>query len=249
MVILFTLASVLSTAIGGVVALRNRDQLHLILGFTGGVLLGLVLFDLVPELFRLTERQVGGVPLPMLTAAAGFLALHLGERGLAIHAAHEGEYEPHSHHGHDPHGHDPTVGLASAGALVTHSFLDGVGIGLGFQAGTGIGLTVAVAVVAHDFADGLNTVGIMLSHGNEHRRARVMLTLDALAPLAGAASTLVLHVPDIVLSAYLGFFAGFLLYLATSDILPEAHAHHPSRLTLTSTVAGLALMWAVVGLA
>jgi ZIP family zinc transporter len=238
-VILFTLASVLSTAVGGVVALRNSDRLHLILGFTAGVLLGLVLFDLVPELFRLTDREVGGVPLPMLTAAAGFLALHLVERGLAIHAAHEGEYEPHHH------GHDASVGLASAGALVTHSFLDGVGIGLGFQAGTAIGLTVAVAVVAHDFADGLNTVSLMLTHGNTRRRAALMLGLDAVAPLVGAAATLLFTVPDRGLLVYLGVFAGFLLYIGASDILPEAHAEHASLTTLALTIAGVGLMYAV----
>jgi zinc transporter ZupT len=48
---------------------------------------------------------------------------------------------------------------------------------------------------------------------------------------------------------YLGYFAGFLLYLATADILPEAHARHPSRLTLACTVAGAGFMWLVVGLA
>ena len=50
------------------------------------------------------------------------------------------------------------------------------------------------------------------------------------------------------MTAYLGFFAGFLLYLATSDILPEAHARHPSRLTLMCTVVGIGLMWLVVAL-
>jgi zinc transporter ZupT len=49
-----------------------------------------------------------------------------------------------------------------------------------------------------------------------------------------------------VLALYLGGFAGFLLYLATADILPEAHARHPSRLTLLSTLGGVGLMWVVV---
>jgi len=42
---------------------------------------------------------------------------------------------------------------------------------------------------------------------------------------------------------YLGAFAGFLLYIGASDILPEAHANHPSRLTLVTTIFGAALMW------
>jgi len=50
-------------------------------------------------------------------------------------------------------------------------------------------------------------------------------------------------------AAYLGFFAGILLYLATSDILPEAHASHPTRLTLACTIAGAGFMWLVIGLA
>jgi ZIP family zinc transporter len=39
------------------------------------------------------------------------------------------------------------------------------------------------------------------------------------------------------------------MYLATSDILPEAHSPHPSRSTLLCTIAGAAFMWLVIGLA
>ena len=54
--------------------------------------------------------------------------------------------------------------------------------------------------------------------------------LDALAPVVGAASTLLFTVPPDVLVLYLGFFAGFLLYIGVSDILPEAHSGaHPAR--------------------
>ena len=49
-------------------------------------------------------------------------------------------------------------------------------------------------------------------------------------------------IPRHILGLYLGFFAGILLYLATSDILPEAHASHPSRLTLACTIAGAGFM-------
>jgi len=238
-VILFAIATVLSTALGGVAALRSRDRLHLILGFAGGVMLGLVAFDLLPELFRLSGTQFLGVPAPMVAFAAGFLLLHVVERAVALHGGHESEYETHHHH-------SPGVGLASAVALAAHSFLDGVGIGLGFQVDNTVGLAIAIAVVTHDFADGLNTVTVMRTHGNDRRRTIGMLSADALAPAVGATSTLFFSVSDTVLALYLGAFAGFLLYLATADILPEAHARHPSRLTLVTTVAGVVLMWAVV---
>jgi zinc and cadmium transporter len=239
MPVLVACAAVLFTALGGFVALRANDRLHLILGFAAGVMLGLVAFDLIPELFELSDAQVAGVPAVMVAFAAGFLLLHFVERSVAMHGAHEGEYEPHHHH-------NPSVGLASAGALVAHSFLDGVGIGLAFQIDNQVGIAVAVAVIAHDFADGLNTVTIMRTHGNGRRRTLTMLAADAVAPVVGAFSTLFFSVSDELLALYLGAFAGFLLYLATADILPEAHARHPSRLTLVSTLAGLGLMWFVV---
>ena len=239
MAVMLALTTVLSTALGGLVALRSRDRLHLVLGFAAGVMLGLVAFDLLPELFELTDARVAGVPAVMVAFAAGFLVLHFVERSVAMHGAHEGEYGTHHHH-------NPDVGLASALALAVHSFLDGVGIGLAFQVDEGVGLAVALAVIAHDFADGLNTVTIMRTHGNSRRRTLGMLGIDAIAPVAGALTTLFFSVGDTVLAIYLGAFAGFLLYLATADILPEAHSRHPSRLTLVSTLGGVGLMWLVV---
>ena len=178
MPVLFALAAVLSTGLGGVVALRSRDRLHLVLGFAAGVMLGLVAFDLLPELFDLSDAVFLGVPTVMVAFAAGFLVLHFVERSVAMHGAHEGEYEPHHHH-------NPDVGVASAVALAAHSFLDGVGIGLAFQVDNTVGFAVALAVIAHDFADGLNTVTVMRTHGNSRHRQVVMLVVDAVAPGAG----------------------------------------------------------------
>lgn len=237
MALFFALLTIVSTALGGLVALRNRDRLHLVLGFTAGVMLGLVAFDLLPELFELSDAEVAGVPAVMLAFAAGFLLLHIVERAVAMHGAHEHEYGHHHH---------PVVGVASAGALATHLFLDGVGIGLAFQVSDTVGITVAIAIIAHDFADGLNTVSVMVTTGNNLRRTLLMLGLASLAPALGAASTLFFSLPDGALALYLGFFTGFLLYIATSGILPEAHARHPSRLTLVFTVGGMGLMWFVV---
>jgi ZIP family zinc transporter len=244
MAVLLALTTLLSTAAGGLVALRARDRMHLILGLAGGVMLGLIAFDLLPEVFRLSGASLGGIPLAMVAFAAGFLGLHVVERAIALHSAHEDEYGEHGQGHRHPH-----VGLASAIALAVHSFLDGVGIGLAFQVNAAVGVAVAIAVIAHDFADGLNTVSIMLAHRNSRRRAVAMLVVDAVAPVVGAASTLLFTVSDQVLGVYLGFFAGFLLYLATGDILPEAHSGHPSRLTLLSTVGGVLFMLGVVVLA
>ena len=167
---LVSLSTFFSTLFGGLFALRHRKRLHLIMGFTAGVLVGLVAFDLLPEIFSLvTEQKVSSVG-PMLALVGGFLLFHIAEKSMLIHHAHEDEYTDNKH---------PTVGILSALALSGHSFLDGVGIGLGFQVNTAVGIIVAIAVVAHDFSDGLNTVTLMLVNHNTSRRAGAGRALDA----------------------------------------------------------------------
>ena len=222
--VLFSLATFFSTAAGGLFALKFRDRLHFILSFTAGVLLGVVSFDILPEIFGLAHKQGFDATGAMITLVVGFLFFQALEKLVLVHHSHEASYAEHHH---------PQVGVLSALALAGHSFMDGVGIGLAFQVSESVGIIVAIAVIAHDFCDGLNTVSLMLVHHNTSRRSLAMLALDAFTPIAGAASTLLFRVPPDILVLYLGFFAGFLLYIGASDILPEAHSQNRSAITIS----------------
>jgi ZIP family zinc transporter len=239
--LLLAFGTFFSTSLGGLFALRNRSRLHLVLGFSAGVILAVVAFDLLPEISRLSQSTHTPFMTPMIALVGGFLGFHIIEKTLLVHGAHEGEYAEHHHH-------RPAVGVASALALTGHSLTDGIAIGLGFQTGTTVGFAVAIAVIAHDFADGVNTVSLMLANRNSPRKALGFLALDAAAPLVGAAITLFVHVPPQGLLIYLGVFAGFLLYIGASDVLPEAHADHSSLKTVALTVMGVAVMFVLLTL-
>lgn len=241
MVVVVAFGSFLTTLLGGLAALRVRDYRHLVLGLAAGLMLGVVGFDLLPESLQQYPDELFNVPVPLLMFVLGFLVLHIIEHTVGIHRGHEAEYAQHTH--------QPAVGLMAASGLVGHSLMDGFAIGAAFQAGETVGIAVAIAVIAHDFADGFNTYTIATLYGNNRRRAVALLLADAAAPVVGAALTLAIAISHRALGIYLGFFAGFLMYLATSDILPEAHASHPTRLTLLCTAAGVGFLWLVVGLA
>lgn len=236
MVVFLALASFFSALAGGWVALRNRDRLHLLLGLTAGIVLGVVAFELLPEVFELAE-ETGSDPLrPMVALVVGFLLFHILEKTLALHSSHEDDYSAHHH---------LDAGGLSALVIGAHSLADGLGIGLAYQSNEQLGVAVAVAVVAHRFADGLNTVGVTQAHDHSTKRSSGWLLVVAAAPILGAISTLFFTVGDKGLMTYLGFFAGSFLYLGATDILPEAHARHPSALTLCATVIGVGGMLAL----
>lgn len=235
-VIILSLFTFVSTFFGGLFALRNKDKLHFIMSFTAGVLVGVVFFDLMPEIFALSKENNYDVTPALITIVIAFLLIHVLEKFALIHASHEEEYAQHRH---------PTVGLINASGLSFHSFLDGVGIGLGFQVSPHVGLIVALAVIAHDFSDGLNTVTLMLSHRNSVKKAAILLLVDATTPLLGAASTLLFKIPSNLLLIYLGFFAGFLLYIGASDLLPEAHSKHSSYKMIGLTILGTLFIFVI----
>lgn len=230
-VLLFCAGTGVATLLGGAAAFRLRRHAHFALTFTSGVLLGVVCFGLLPELFEAATRQQIDVRQGMVALVVGFLTLYAVGRFAVSPASNE---EPHHH---------PRIGLISALALVGHSFADGVGIGLGFRISTALGTTVAAAVIAHDFADGFNTVSLMVSHANSRRRSLVLLVLDAVAPVAGTLLALSTPIPEKPITLYIGFFAGCLLHICTTHLSPEEDTWR------ASAFAEIALICAGVGFA
>lgn len=225
-----------STAAGGLFAIKNKERLHLIMSFTAGVLLGVCFFDILPEAFEIVStNKLDVMPLSVMIVL-GFLLFHILEKSVVLHHSHEEEYKSHQH---------PSVGLVGALGLSFHSFLDGIGIGLGFHVSPEVGLLIAIAVIAHDFSDGLNTVTLMLTHKNNKKKAYLLLLVDALAPVLGVLSTFLFQIPENILVMYLGFFVGFLLYISATDLLPEAHSNHSSWKMIGLTVSGALFMFVV----
>jgi len=237
--ILFAAITVLATTFGGYVALKSSDRFHLVLGLSAGLLLGLVGFNLLPEVFKMNTSEFGGVPAVSIAILVGFLALHIIEGVFGGHEPAESDY------GHD-HEHHNIAGSLGALAMGGHVFLDGIGLGVAFKVSNSLGYAVFLAVLVHAFSDGLNTVSLMVKSGHWTKRSYALLGVDAVARIGGASVGTYLVLNDSMLALYLALFSGFVIYLATSHILPEAHSRHSSRWTFFATICGVLIMWGVV---
>jgi zinc transporter ZupT len=220
-------AAFASTMLGGLLALKLRDKLHLILGFSAGAVIGVAFFDLLPESINLGAGFHS--PSVLLSfSALGFLSYLVLDRILLF------------------HGDSAPRGSVAAGVLCCHSLLDGVAIGLAFQASRAVGIVVAIAVLTHDFSDGINTMNVVLKSRADRPRAFRWLLLDALAPVVGITLTSFFTLPGDGFGVVLALFAGFFLYIGASDLIPESYHAHPKFLTTVTTLAGAAVLYLAI---
>lgn len=238
MIYFLAITTSLATLLGGTLAMKSAERRHMVLGLSAGLLLGMVAFDLLPEIFQIGKSEIGGIPVVSIALVVGFLSLHFVER---IFGAHEPEDSDYTHQ----HEHSHAAGTLGAIALAVHVFLDGVALALAFQIGNLFGAVLTVAIFAHAFSDGLNTVSLVFAGTENQKRVFAFLALDVTARLSGALFANNISLSENFIAIYLALFAGFLIYLATSHILPEAHADHPTTSTMISTLVGVIAMLAI----
>jgi zinc transporter ZupT len=228
-VFLLAVATFFSTLFGGMVILKFKKYLHYFFAFAAGSIISVAFLDLFPESLDIASSS--GIPARtiMLLVVFSFFFYSFIERFFFTHHMHDGE-----NHGH-------IMGPIGAGSLIIHSMLDGVAIGVAFQASAAVGLIIALAVIFHDMTDGVNTVAIMLKNKHSAKKARVFLLMDALAPLAGILVVSATAIPEVALAYILAIFVGEFLYIGAVSMLHEIHGHRSLAIAL-AIVFGVALI-------
>ncbi len=103
-----------------------------------------------------------------------------------------------------------------------------------------------MAVLAHDFSDGINTVGMVLKNKGERAQALSWLLVDAVAPPLGVVSTRFFALPEAELGLVLALFCGLFLFIGASGLLPESHRRHPKLVTSLMTVLGALTVYVAI---
>lgn len=261
---IITLLVFLTTLLGGFFALKFKDKLHLIVGFSAGAVLAIALIDLIPEAIEL----VGDSHTSMLITLGAVLFYIVLDRLFLNHShVHNHNHdENHNHgdvaeninehknsehnqevHSNEKQGENKIRGFVRASALIVHSFLDGLAVGFSFQVSATAGTAVAIAVLAHNFSDGINTVAAILK-GGVNKRIKIWLFLNALAPVVGIIVGSIIIVSESILGIIISIFAGFFVYIALADMIPESFHSHPKKLTTLSTIVGAIFVAVIIGL-
>jgi zinc and cadmium transporter len=213
-VLFFSVAGGLLSLLGGVLILSREkwanDLAKYFMPFAAGGLLAAVFLDLLPE--GLEEAQAN---LVLSATLAGIMIFFLAERFLRWF---------HHHHEYEDEKKDPSIPLIVTGDTL-HNALDGVAIASAFLINVPTGIITTLVVALHEIPQEIGDFSLLLSKGMRRKKVLMVNIMSSLATVAAALITFALGSGDkIPAGLLLGLSAGFLLYIALSDIIPTIHA-------------------------
>lgn len=225
-IILFTLLGSVSSLIGGAILLTNEKlavkSSHFLSSFAAGSLLGAAFFDLLPEA---QEASSGNHDL-FLWVLIGIMIFFILERFISWF---------HHHHEH-PSKTRTLVPLVVIGDSL-HNFIDGVAIAGTFLVSIPLGIVTTLAVAAHEIPQEIGDFGILLHAGMKRAKILLINFFSALTSLAGALFAYSLgHSIEDILPIFLSLTAGFFIYIALSDLIPEIHLEEKRKLAFIESM-------------
>lgn len=197
---------------GGILLLGSKKALkaaYFATPFAAGALLAAAFLDLLVEGVHESNAET-----TLAAALAGIIIFFFAERFL---------HWFHHHHPHQDKKADPAVPLIIAGDTI-HNVLDGVAIAAGFLVSPATGIVTALAIAAHEIPQEIGDFGLLLDKGLKKKKVIIINVLSALATTFTAIIVYALGSGvELPLGLLLGLSAGFLLYVALSDIIPTIH--------------------------
>ena len=236
MILAIVIGSMISL-FGGILLLRikkgQNTALLMALPFAAGALLAAAFFDLLPEALELHDASV-----VLAWTLAGFTGFFLLERLATCF---------HAHHEHTE-AHNASQRTMIVLGDVAHNAIDGLAIGAAFLVSIPTGIITTIAVAAHEIPKELGTFAFLLTRGWKGRLVIIANLLTAVATIVAAVIVYsVGSIADVFVAPLIAITAGFFIYIAASDIIPDIH-EQPRRIG-TIQAGMLVLGIAFVGLA
>jgi ZIP family zinc transporter/zinc and cadmium transporter len=228
--LIFAFVAAGANVVGGIIVTSHkwaRRSLRYFIALGSGFMLGTIFLEMLPE----SINQSASAPSLILS---GYLIVHLFEHAFASHL----------HFGEETH-HDelanPAVGFSALIGMLVHTFFDGVAIGAGFLLSRDIGFLIFLAVFLHKIPDGFTISSIVVSSGYSNSRALAAATSLGISTLLGV---LVVHQIEGAVPYALPLSTGSTLYVAATDLMPEANREIGVKMALI-VFAGLGIFMLV----
>jgi len=217
----------------------SERLLHLMLGFSAGILGGVTFVDILPEAFAIArELSLLSIFVPSGVGIGFFILLAAERYLLSTKEIHGGHF-----HIHEKPVLDPSHGVMGVSALTFHGFMDGFVIPIGFSAGPEVGIIVTLAVAIHQIPDSFAALSLALGSTESRKQAFIYVLVTAAdTPIGIAVGLALVGLGSFMIPLGLGLSAGTFIYVSASDLVPELQHEARSPLVVLSMALGFTLV-------
>lgn len=224
-------AGIIGTGIGGAMAFildkPGKKFLSVLLGFSSGLMVAVVCFDLLPEAF-----EIGGLFYGLLGTILGVVAIMFCEELI-------NKYRNRTKAGHPSNKYIQSGILIGIG-IALHNLPEGLAIGSGFTARLSYGWKLALVIALHDVPEGVAMVTPMVIGGARPFKAFISAVIAGIPTGIGAMIGYLLgEISPLLICICLGFAGGAMLYITCNDLIPESRELYPGRVSTLGMIIGI----------
>lgn len=205
-VLIGSIVSLIGTMTGaflGLIVKRPSNKLlGTIIGFAGGLMLSVVVFDLIPEAL-IKWNFIGTIVFCVL----GIVVISIVDNKIAINNM-------------DKH---VKVAFMTAIGLMIHNFPEGIIMGCGFAAGGSLGIKMSIIIAIHDIPEGIAVSAPLIASRVKVSKILLYTFITAFPTAIGTCiGAYIANISVNVLGACLSFASGIMLYVVCGEMIPES---------------------------
>lgn len=148
-------------------------------------------------------------------------------------------------------GADAKKALMIVGVMTLHSFAEGIGVGVSFGGGEQFGAFISLAIAVHNIPEGLAISLVLVPRGIKVWKAGLWSIFSSLPqPLVAVPAFLFVQAFQPFLPVGLGLAAGAMIWMLTSELIPDALENAKKEhvaTVVTAAIAGMTAFQVLIG--
>lgn len=236
--------------LGALLGQRSEKMISVLLSFAGGIMTGIVFFELLPE-----SMEYGGMGITVIGLAAGALMVMLLNGVLDKRSPfHQSQAQPESklHENYTAFFHADGMiagkknmlraGMVILFAIGLHNVPEGLALGAAGSHDISLSYTLALIIALHNLPEGMAVSAPLISGGLSKQKTVLLATLTGVPTVLGALIGAMLGgISPTAVALSFAFAGGAMLYVVFGEILPQSIVTHKDRAPIAFLFIGIIL--------